>query len=71
MQLIHLLTEDGSEAKTDTSQSIWGKTKFEIMQRCRRKHKLLPSSTFCRGNGNPVWTNVLRVEEVFEIKTGK
>ena len=71
MQLIHLLTGDGSEAKTETSQSIWGKTKFQIMQRCRRKHKLLPSSTFCKKTGNRVWTNVFRIEEVFEIKSGK
>jgi hypothetical protein len=71
MQLVHLLTEDGSEANTETSQIVWGQTKFEIMQRCRRKHKLLPSSTFCRGIGNRAWINVLRVEEVFEIKTGK
>jgi hypothetical protein len=48
-----------------------GSNKFEIMQRCRRKHKLLPSSTFCRGIGNLVWTNVFRVEEDFEINTGK
>jgi hypothetical protein len=71
MQLVRLLTEDGSEAKTETSQSTWGKTKFEIMQRCRRKQKLLPSSTFCRGIGDRAWINVFRVEEVFEIKTGK
>ena len=71
MQRVHLLTEDGSEAKTETSQTVWGQTKFEIMQRCRRKNKLLPSSTFCKGQGNPVWTNVFRVEEDFEIKTGK
>ena len=51
MQRVHLLTEDGSEAKTETSQTVWGQTKFEIMQRCRRKHKLLPSATFCRGLG--------------------
>ena len=71
MQLVHLLTGDGSEAKTETSQTVWGQTKFEIMQRCRRKHKLLPSSTFCRGIGNLVWTDVFRVEEDFEINTGK
>ena len=41
------------------------------MQRCRRKHKLLPSSTFCTEPGNHVWTNVFRVEADFEIKTGK
>ena len=64
---ICLLTEDGSEAGI----SIWGQTKFEIMQRCRRKHKLLPSSTFCRRHGIHVWTNVFRVEEDLEIKTGK
>ena len=62
-----LLTEDGSDA----GRFIWGQTKFEIMQSCRRKHKLLPSSTFCRGLGDRGWTNVFRVEEVFEIKTGK
>jgi hypothetical protein len=71
MQLVRLLTEDGSKAKTETWQSTWGKTKFEIMQRCRRKQKLLPSSTFCRGIGDRAWINVFRVEEVFEIKTGK
>ena len=71
MQLVHLLTEDGSEAKTKTLQTIWGQTKFEIMQRCRRKHKLLPSSTFCKGVGVRTWTNVFRIEEDFEIKTGK
>jgi len=48
----------------------WGQTKFEIMQQCRKKHKQLPSSTFCKGLGSPVWTNVFRVEEDFEIKTG-
>jgi hypothetical protein len=31
MQLVCLLTEDGSEAKTETSQTIWGQTKFEIV----------------------------------------
>ena len=71
MQLVCLLTEDGSEAKTETLQTIWGQTKFEIVQRCRRKHKLLPSSAYCNGSGNPFWTNVFRVEENFEIKTGK
>jgi hypothetical protein len=71
MQLICLLTEDGSEVKTETSQTIWGQTKFEIMQRCRRKHKLLPSSTFCKAFGVRTWTNVFRIEEDFEIKTGK
>ena len=40
------------------------------MQRCRRKNKLLPSSTFCKGIGLQVWTNLFRVEEDFEIKTG-
>ena len=70
MQLVCLLTEDGSEVQTETSQRIWGLTKFEIVQRCRRKHKLLPSSTFCKGIGYRVWTNVFRVEDVFEIKTG-
>jgi hypothetical protein len=71
MQLVCLLTEDGSEAKTETSQTIWGQTKFEIVQRCRRKHKLLPSSTYCRGLNNRVWINVFRVEEDLEIKSGK
>jgi len=66
-----LLTEDGSQAKTGPSQSIWGQTKFQIMQRCRTKHKLLPSSTYCLGIGKKVWTNVFRVEEDLEIKTGK
>jgi len=41
------------------------------MQRCRRKHKLLPSSTFCKEPGNRVWTNVFRVEADLEIKAGK
>ena len=71
MQLVCLLTEDGSEAKTETSQTIWGQTKFEIVQRCRRKHKLLPSSTYCRGLSYRVWINVFRVEEDLEIKSGK
>jgi hypothetical protein len=71
MQLVCLLTEDGSEAKTETSQTIWGQTKFEIVQRCRRKHKLLPSSTYCRGLNNRVWIHVFRVEEDLEIKSGK
>ena len=71
MQLVCLLTEDGSEAKTETSQTIWGQTKFEIVQRCRRKHKLLPSSTYCRGINIRVWINVFRVEEDPEIKSGK
>jgi len=71
VHLVCLLTEDGSEVKTVTSQSIWGQTQFEIMQRCRGKHKLLPSSTYCRGLGSRVWINVFRVEEDLEIKTGK
>jgi hypothetical protein len=71
MQLVCLLTEDGSEAITETSQTIWGQTKFEIVQRCRRKHKLLPSSTYCKGLANRVWINVFRVEEDLEIKSGK
>ena len=66
-----LFTEDGSEAKTGSSQAIWGQTKFEIMHRGRTKHKLLPSSTYCKGVGNYIWTNVFRVEEDLEIKTGK
>jgi len=40
------------------------------MKRCRAKDKLLPSSTYCRGLGSRVWTNVFRVEEDLEIKTG-
>jgi hypothetical protein len=68
---LSLLTEDGSEAKTETTQTIWAQTKSEIMQRCRRKQKLLPSSTFCERIGILVWTNVFRVEDEFEIKTGK
>jgi hypothetical protein len=71
VHLVCLFTEDGRDAKTETSQSIWGQTKFEIMKRCRRKHKLLPSSTYCKGVGNRVWINVFRVEEDLEIKTGK
>ena len=67
VHLVRLLTADGSDA----SQSIWSKTKFEIMQQCRKKQKLLPSSTFCKGIGTNVWTNVFRVEEDVEIKTGK
>jgi hypothetical protein len=62
-----LLTEDRSEAGI----SIWGQTKFEIIKRCRRKKKLLPSSTYCSKFDNHVWTNVFRVEEDLEIKTGK
>jgi hypothetical protein len=49
---------------------FWGQTKSVIMERCRRNHKLLPSSTFCYGTGIRVWTNVFRVEEDFEIETG-
>jgi len=71
IHLVRLLTEDGSEANTGTSQSIWGQTKFEIMKRCRRKKKLLPSSTYCNNSGIHVWTNVFRIEEDLEIKTGK
>ena len=66
IHLVCLLTEDGSKA----SQLSWGQTQFEIMQQCRRRHKLLPSSAFCKGAGNRVWTNVFRVEEDFEIETG-
>ena len=40
------------------------------MQRCRQKHKLLPSSTYCKEFGIHVWTNVFRVEDDFEIQTG-
>ena len=71
IHLVRLLTEDENATTTETSQHIWGKTKFEIMQRCRRKHKLLPSSKFCKGVGVRTWTNVFRIEEDFEIKTGK
>jgi hypothetical protein len=67
---VHLLTEDGSPAITEPSQSFWGQTKSVIMERCRRNHKLLPSSTFCNETGIQVWTNVFRVEEDFEIETG-
>jgi hypothetical protein len=42
-----------------------------MMQQCRRKQKLLPSSTFCQVIGIKVWTNMFRIEEDFEIKTGK
>jgi hypothetical protein len=38
------------------------------MQRCRAKNKLLPYSTYCKGIGYPVWTNMFRVD--FEIKAG-
>ena len=51
--------------------SIWGQTQFEIMKRCRRKKKLLPSSRYCSKLPHHVWTNVFRVEEDLEIKTGK
>ena len=40
------------------------------MEHCRNKQKLLPSSTYCKAGGNPVWTSVFRVEEDFEIETG-
>jgi hypothetical protein len=40
------------------------------MERCEKIHKLLPSSTFCEVPGIQVWTNVFRVEEDFDIKTG-
>ena len=71
IRFVRLITEDGSEAKSENSQWIWGQTKFEIMKRCRRNHKLLPSSTYCKEIGYPVWTNVFRVEDDFEIRTGK
>ena len=70
IRFVCLITEDGSEAKTERSQSLWGQTKYEIMKRCRRNHKQLPSSTYCKGLGNRVWTNVFRVEDDFEIRTG-
>ena len=65
-----LLTEDGDQARPEDG-TIYGQSKFEIMQRCRRKHKLLPSSTYCKEIGIDVWTNVFRVEDNFEIQTGK
>jgi hypothetical protein len=67
---VRLITEDGNPATTGTSQQCWRQTKSVIMERCRRNHKLLPSSTFCNGTGIRVWTNVFRVEEDFEIETG-
>jgi hypothetical protein len=67
--LVCLLTEDGNPAVTVTLQAFWGIAKSVIMERCRRKHKLLPSST-CKGVGNRVWINVFRVEEDFGIRTG-
>jgi hypothetical protein len=43
IHLVRLLTGDGTSAKAaETSQSIWGQTKLEIMQLCRAKNKLLP-----------------------------
>ena len=71
VHLVRLLTKNGSDATAGTDQSIWGQTKFEMMQRCRREQQLLPSSTFCKGVGVHVWTNVFRVEEDLEIKSGK
>ena len=71
IHLVRLLTDDGSDATTGSSQGIWSQTQFEIMYRCRTQHKLLPSSTYCKGLGVHVWTNMFRVEEDFEIKTGK
>jgi hypothetical protein len=70
IRFARLITEDGSKAKSETSQWIWGRTKFEIMKRCRRNHKLLPSSTYCLEQGHRVWTNVFRVEDDFEFRTG-
>ena len=69
---VHLLTEDGRPAITGTSQQYWGLNKSVIMEHCRNKHKhkLLPSSTYCKSRDNPVWTSVFRVEEDFEIETG-
>ena len=40
------------------------------MKRCRKKRQVLPSSTFCKGIGIRVWTNVFRVEEDFQMETG-
>ena len=71
IHLVRLLTDDGIDATTGTSQIIWSQTQFEIVHRCRTKHKLLPSSTYCKGLGIQVWTNMFRVDEDFEIKTGK
>ena len=69
IHLVRLLTEDGTSAKAaETSQSIWGQIKLEIMQRCCAKNKLLPYSTYCKGIGYHVWTNMFRVD--FEIKAG-
>ena len=69
IHLVRLLTEDGKPAKAaETSQSIWGQTKLEIMQRCCAKNKLLPYSTYRKGSGYHVWTNMFRVD--FEIKAG-
>jgi hypothetical protein len=68
---VHLLTEDGSTAITNSSSQFWNLAKSVIMERCGRKHKLLPSSTYCKeAHANPVWTSVFRVEEDFEIETG-
>ena len=67
---VRLISEDGNSAITEPSQQFWGQTKSVIMERCRRNNKLLPSSTFCNGNGFRVWTNVFRVEEDFEMETG-
>ena len=71
IHLVCLLIEDGSAARKGTSQSTWGQTKSVIMELCGIKHKLLPSSTFCKEIGNRVWTNVFRVEKDFEIEAGK
>lgn len=69
IHLVCLLIEDGKPARAaETSQSIWGQTKLEIMQRCRAKNKLLPYSGYCKGIGYHVWTNMFRVD--FEIKAG-
>jgi hypothetical protein len=68
---VHLLTDDGKPAITaitEPAQQFWGLTNSVIMERCRIKHKLLPSSSYC--NANSVWTSVFRVEEDFEIETG-
>ena len=67
---VHLLTEDGSTAITNSSSQFWNLAKSVIMERCGRKHKLLPSSTYCTAHGHHVWTSVFRVEEDFEIETG-
>ena len=65
---VRLLTEDGDVARPEDG-SIWGQIKFEIMQRCRRKHKLLPSSTFCRGLNNKMFGQMYFVlRQILKLK---